>query len=98
MISHDFQQLLTSEEIKQMLQKKIEKKQKEVRPDLFNQRYVEEINTQLETLHSVLADINDEERRRIIIDGSGWKCGTRQSYRLGNAIHTLLNTRSRTAA
>ena len=53
--------LLTCEEIKQMLQKKIEEKQKEVRPDLFNQRYVEEINTQLETLQSFLADINDEE-------------------------------------
>ena len=50
-----------------MLQKKIEEKQKEVQPDLFNQRYVEEINTQLETLQSILADINDEERRRIII-------------------------------
>ncbi len=62
----DNRQLLTSEEIKQMLQKKIEEKQKEVRPDLFNQRYVEEINTQLETLQSVLADINDEERRRVI--------------------------------
>jgi hypothetical protein len=69
--SDDIQQLLTSEEIKQMLQKKIEEKEKEVRPDIFNQRYVEEINTQLETLQSILADINDEERRRIIIDGSG---------------------------
>jgi hypothetical protein len=67
----DNQQLLTSEEIKQMLQKKIEEKEKEVRPDLFNQRYVEEIDAQLETLQSILADINDEERRRIIIDGSG---------------------------
>jgi hypothetical protein len=57
--------LLTSEEIKQMLLG-MEEKQKEVRPDLFNQRYVEEINTQLETLQSILADINDEERRRII--------------------------------
>ena len=66
MISLIISKLLTSEEIKQMLQKKIEEKQKEVRPDLFNQRYVEEINTQLETLQSVLADINDEERRRII--------------------------------
>ena len=62
--------MLTSEEIKQMLQKKIEEKEKEVQPHLFNQRYVEEINTQLETLQSVLADINDEERRRIIIGGS----------------------------
>ena len=70
-ISDDIQQLLTSKEIKQLLQKKIEEKEKEIRPDLFNQRYVEEINTQLETLQSILADINDEERRRIIIDGSG---------------------------
>jgi ribosomal protein L29 len=68
MISHDNQQLLTSEEIKQMLQKKIEEKEKELRPDLFNQRYVEEINTQLETFHSILADINDEERRKVIIN------------------------------
>jgi predicted house-cleaning noncanonical NTP pyrophosphatase (MazG superfamily) len=57
--------LLTSEEIKQMLQKKLEEKEKEVRPDIFNQRYVEEINTQLETLQSILADINDEERRTV---------------------------------
>ena len=64
--SDDIQQLLTSEEIKQMLQKKIEEKEKEVRPDIFNQRYVEEINTQLETLQSILADINDEQRRRTI--------------------------------
>jgi hypothetical protein len=70
MISLLISKLLTSEEIKQMLQKKIGEKQKEVIPDLFNQRYVEEINTQLETLQSVLADINDEERRRIIIDGN----------------------------
>ena len=70
-ISDDIQQLLTSKEIKQLLQKKIEEKEKEIRHDLFNQRYVEEINTQLETLQSILADINDEERRRIIIDGSG---------------------------
>ncbi len=69
-ISDDIQQLLTSEEIKQMLQKKIEEKEKEVRPDIFNQRYVEEINTQLETLQSILADINDEERRRIINQAS----------------------------
>jgi hypothetical protein len=48
--------LLTSEEIKQMLQKKIEEKEREVRPDLFNQRYVEEINTQVETLQSILAE------------------------------------------
>jgi hypothetical protein len=66
MISLIISKLLTSEEIKQMLQKKIEKKQKEVIPDLFNQRYVEEINTQLETLQSILADINDEERRRTL--------------------------------
>ncbi|MFZ0325913.1 MAG: hypothetical protein WBP64_14680 [Nitrososphaeraceae archaeon] len=65
---YDNQQLLTSEEIKQMLQKKIEEKEKELRPDLFNQRYVEEINTQLETFHSILADINDEERRKVIIN------------------------------
>ena len=62
--------MLTSDEIKQMLQKKIEEKEKEARPDLFNQRYVEGINTQLETMQSILADINDEERRRIINQAS----------------------------
>ena len=50
--------------------KKIEEKEKEARPDLFNQRYVEGINTQLETMQSILADINDEERRRIINQAS----------------------------
>jgi metal-responsive CopG/Arc/MetJ family transcriptional regulator len=69
----DNEQLLTSEEIKQMLQKKIEETEKEARADLFNQGYVEDINTQLQTMQSILADINDEETRRIIIDGSAYK-------------------------
>jgi hypothetical protein len=60
--------MLTSDEIKQILQKRIEEKQKEVRPDLFNQIYVELIIAELETLHSILANIDDEERRRSIIN------------------------------
>jgi hypothetical protein len=59
--------LFTSKEIKQILQKRIDEKKKEVRPDLLNQRYVEQIIMELETLHSILTDIDEEERTRTII-------------------------------
>jgi hypothetical protein len=59
--------LYTSKEIKQILQKRIDEKKKEVKPDLLNQRYVEQIIMELETLHSILTDIDEEERRRTII-------------------------------
>ena len=59
--------MITSKEIKQILQKRIDEKKKEVRPDLLNQRYVEQIIMELETLHSILTDIDEEERTRTII-------------------------------
>lgn len=59
--------MFTSKEIKQILQKRIDEKKKEVRPDLLNQRYVEQIIMELETLHSILTDIDEEERTRTII-------------------------------
>jgi hypothetical protein len=59
--------LFTSKEIKQILQKRIDEKKKEVRPNLLNQRYVEQIIMELETLHSILTDIDEEERTRTII-------------------------------
>ncbi|MGA7899003.1 MAG: hypothetical protein WCA39_09105 [Nitrososphaeraceae archaeon] len=49
------------------MQKRIDEKKKEVRPDLLNQRYVEQIIMELETLHSILTDIDEEERTRTII-------------------------------
>lgn len=60
--------MLTSDEIKQILQKRIKEKEKKVRPELFNQMYVGLIIAELETLHSILASIDDEERRRTIIN------------------------------
>ena len=59
--------MFTSKEIKQILQKRIDEKKKEVRPDLLNQRYVEQIIMELETLHGILTDIDEEERTRTII-------------------------------
>jgi hypothetical protein len=52
--------LISSEEIKQMLENKIDEKRKEVRPHLFNQAYVEHADTELETLQSLWA----EEKRK----------------------------------
>ena len=43
------------------------KRRKKYRPDLLNQRYVEQIIMELETLHSILTDIDEEERTRTII-------------------------------
>ena len=62
--------MFTSKEIKQILQKRIDEKKKEVRPDLLNQRYVEQIIMELETLHSILTDIDEEERTRTIMSMS----------------------------
>jgi hypothetical protein len=56
--------LISSEEIKQMLENRIDKKRKEIRPHIFNQAYVEHANTELETLESVMAEINDMEKRK----------------------------------
>lgn len=63
-VANNNQQLLTSEEIKQMLRDKIKEKEKEVRPDLFNERYVQDIIIQLEILNSILTDINGKERKK----------------------------------
>lgn len=60
--------MLTTDENKQILQKRIKEKEKETRPDLFDQMYVELIIAELETLHRILANIDDEERRRTIIN------------------------------
>jgi hypothetical protein len=56
--------LIGSEEIKQMLENRIDEKRKEVRPHLFNQAYVEHANTELETLQSLWAEISDMETRK----------------------------------
>jgi hypothetical protein len=55
--------LIESEEIIQMIENRIEERRKEVRPDLFNQVYVEQIITELETLESVMAEISDMKKR-----------------------------------
>jgi GTP-sensing pleiotropic transcriptional regulator CodY len=47
--------MLTSDEIKQILQKRIEEKEKEVRPDLFNQMYVQLVIAELEALYSIFS-------------------------------------------
>ncbi len=60
--------MLTTDENKQILQKRIQEKEKETRPDLFDQMYVELIIAELKTLHTILANIDDEERRRTIIN------------------------------
>jgi hypothetical protein len=49
-----------------MIENRIQEKRKEVRPDLFNQVYVEQINTELEMLQSMLAEINDMERNELM--------------------------------
>jgi len=55
---------LTVDEIKKMIYKEIQKKQKQVDPEKFNIRIVEDNLTEVETLQFVLAMIIDEERLR----------------------------------
>ena len=55
---------LTVDEIKKMIYKEIQKKQKQVDPEKFNMRIVEDNLTEVETLQFVLAMIIDEERVR----------------------------------
>jgi hypothetical protein len=55
---------LTVDEIKKMIYKEIQKKQKQVDPEKFNIRIVEDNLTEVETLQFVLAMIIDEERVR----------------------------------
>jgi DNA-binding TFAR19-related protein (PDSD5 family) len=56
--------LLTSEEIKEILRKRIAEKEKKVNPRRYNLRQVEDALTELETYQSFLVDIMDEEARR----------------------------------
>ena len=56
--------MLTSEEIKEILRKRIAEKEKKTNPRRYNLRQVEDALTELETYQSFLADITDEEARR----------------------------------
>jgi hypothetical protein len=55
--------LLTSEEIKEILRKRIAEKEKKVNPRRYNLRQVGGALAELETYQSFLADIMDEEAR-----------------------------------
>jgi hypothetical protein len=60
--------LLTSEEIKQILRRRIAEEEKEVNPDLYDPRHAQKALAELETLQSFLADITDEEARCEVIE------------------------------
>jgi hypothetical protein len=52
-----------------MLENRIDKKRKQVKPHQFNQTFVEHANTELETLQSLWAEIGDmevREKRRLV--------------------------------
>jgi hypothetical protein len=51
-------------EVKKMIYKEIEKKQKQVDPEKFNVRIVEDNLTEVEAMQFILAMIIDEENRR----------------------------------
>jgi len=55
---------LTVDEVKKMIYKEIEKKQKQVDPEKFNMRIVEDNLAELEAIQFILAMIIDEENRR----------------------------------
>jgi hypothetical protein len=55
---------LTSHEIKKMICKQIDKKQKEIDPEKHNMRIVEDNLTELETIQFILSMITDEKRLR----------------------------------
>ena len=54
----------TVQDIKKMIHKEIQKKQKQVDPEKFNMRIVEENLAEVEAMQQILAIIIDEERRR----------------------------------
>jgi len=54
----------TVDDIKKMNYKEIQKKQKQVDPDKFNMRIVEDTLAELEATQQILAMIMDEENRR----------------------------------
>lgn len=58
------QRELTAGEIKKMIYKEIEKKQKQVDPAKHNLRIVEDNLTELETMQFILGMITDEEQLR----------------------------------
>jgi hypothetical protein len=53
----------TVDDIKKMNYKEIQKKQKQVDPDKFNMRIVEDTLAELEAMQQILAMIMDEENR-----------------------------------
>ena len=55
---------LTSDEIKKIIYKQIDKKRKEIEIEKHNVRMVEDNPTQLETTRFVFSTINDKERLR----------------------------------
>ena len=55
---------LTVNEVKDMIYKAIQKKQKAVDPEKFNTRIVEDNLAEVEAIKHILAMIIDEERRR----------------------------------
>jgi hypothetical protein len=61
---------LTGDEIKAMIQRRIEMKQNEVKPHKQSLREVEDHLTILEALQCALSLITDEEARREIIAGT----------------------------
>jgi hypothetical protein len=58
------QKELTVEEIKKMIYKEIQKKQKQVDPEKFNMRIVEDNLAEVEATQRILSMIVDEEQRR----------------------------------
>jgi hypothetical protein len=58
------QKELTVDEVKKMIYKEIQKKQKQVDPEKFNMRIVEDNLAEVETTQRILATIVDEEQRR----------------------------------
>jgi hypothetical protein len=56
---------LTVAEVKKMIYKEIQKKQKQVDPERFNMRIVEDNLAEVEAMQFILARIIDEERQRI---------------------------------
>jgi hypothetical protein len=55
---------LTIDEVKKMIYKEIQKKQKQVDPAKHNMRIAENNMTELETMQFILSMITDEERLR----------------------------------
>ena len=58
------QKELTIDEVKKMIYKEIQKKQKAVDPGKFNMRIVEDNLAEVEAMEQILAMIMDEEIRR----------------------------------